>query len=103
MTKAVATVYDKAMDKSYLTHKIGGGNHRMFDGGHDLAGAWEAVKSARPDDTFQEEVIGYASALWKDFTTVKGLPFTTWEPETFNECAERGGYQYPRCIKRVVL
>ena len=88
MTKAAATVYDKAMDKSYLTYKIGGGNHRMFDGGHDLTGAWEAVKNARPDDTFQQEVIGYASALWKDFTTVKGLPFTTWEPETFNKCAE---------------
>ncbi|ALA59735.1 hypothetical protein [Nitrospira moscoviensis] len=88
VTKATATAYDKAMDKMYLQDRIGGGNHRMFDGGHDLAGAWEAAKSAKPDDTFQQEVIGYASGLWKDLTTVKGLPFTTWEQQNFNDCAE---------------
>jgi hypothetical protein len=88
MTKAAATVYDKAMDKIYLQERIGGGNHRMFDGGHDLDGAWEAAKNARPDDTFQQEVIGYAMGLWKDLTTVKGLPFTTWEQQNFQDCAE---------------
>lgn len=88
ITKSAATVYDKAMDKIYLQENIGGGNHRMFDGGHDLAGAWEAVKNAKSDDAFQQEVIGYASGLWKDLTTVKGLPFTTWEPEAFNKCAD---------------
>jgi hypothetical protein len=88
VTKAAATAYDKAMDKVYSTEKIGGGNHRMFDGGHDLDGAWEAAKNARPDDTFQQEVLGYASGLWKDLTTVKGLPFTTWEQQDFSYCAE---------------
>jgi hypothetical protein len=88
ITKSAATVYDKAMDKNYLLESVGGGNHRMFDGGHDLAGAWEAVKNVRPDDTFQQEVIGYASGIWKDLTTVKGLPFTTWKPKAYNECAD---------------
>jgi hypothetical protein len=88
MTKAAATAYDKAMDNVYLQERIGGGNHRMFDGGHDLTGAWEAAKNARPDDTFQQEVIGYASGLWKDLTTIKGLPFTTWDQESFKGCAE---------------
>ena len=28
-------LYDKAMDAEYLKTNIGGGNHRLFDGGHD--------------------------------------------------------------------
>lgn len=88
ITKTTATVYDKAMDKIYLRNGDGGGNHRMFDGGHDLAGAWKAAMNSSPDDTFQQEVIGYASSLWKDLTTVKGLPFITWEREGFNNCAD---------------
>ena len=88
ITKSTASVYDKAMDRLYLQDRIGGGNHRMFDGGHDLAGAWEAAKNATPDDTFQQEVMGYASALWKDVTTTKGLPFMTWTKENYDKCAE---------------
>ena len=46
-----ATLYDKAMDAEYLATSIGGGNHRMFDGGHTLAGAFEAVRGASAEDT----------------------------------------------------
>ena len=88
VTKSAASIYDKALDANYLATHIGGGNHRMFDGGHDIFNAWDAAKSASTDDTFQQEVIGYTSALWKDVTTVKGLPFTTWSKDAYNANTE---------------
>ena len=33
LAKGPATIYDKAMDAGYLATNIGGGNHRLFDGG----------------------------------------------------------------------
>jgi len=68
ITKSAATVYDKAIDANYLATHIGGGNHRMFDGGHDILNAWDTVKSASTEDSFQQEVIGYTVPL-KDLTT----------------------------------
>ena len=88
VTKSAASIYDKALDANYLATHIGGGNHRMFDGGHDIFNAWDAAKSASTDDTFQQEVVGYTSALWKDVTTVKGLPFTTLSKDAYNANAE---------------
>ena len=40
LAKGPATIYDKAMDTKYLATSIGGGNHRLFDGGHTLSGAF---------------------------------------------------------------
>lgn len=88
VTESTATIYDKALDANYLATHIGGGNHRLFDGGHDLVGAWQAVRSASVDDSFAQEVVGYTSALWKDVTTVKGLPFVTWSKDSFDACAD---------------
>jgi len=88
ITKSAATIYDKALDANYLATHIGGCNHRIFDGGHDLISAWDAVKSASTDDTLQQEVIGYTSALWKDMTTIKGLPFFTWSKDAYGSSAE---------------
>ena len=85
LTDGPATIYDKAMDMEYLKTAIGGGNHRMFDGGHTITGAWEKVREAVEDDTFVEEVIGYSSGIWKDITTSKGLPFFTIEKATYDE------------------
>lgn len=87
-TKSAATIYDKAMDAEYLRSRIGGGNHRMFDGGHDLDGAWRAVKNASEDDTFIIEVKEYFEAVWKDLTTTKGLPFQTLEKADYNAIAD---------------
>lgn len=87
LTQSAATIYDKALDAEYLRTHIGGGNHRMFDGGHDLLGAWERVQRASDTDTFNQEVVGYASALWKDVTTVKGLPFMTWDKTEYDQVA----------------
>jgi hypothetical protein len=79
-----ATIYDAAMDATYIKSHIGGGNHRLFDGGHDPIGAWHAVASASPNDNFRQEVIGYLTALWKDFVTPMGLPPTTFDKAYFD-------------------
>jgi hypothetical protein len=79
-----ATIYDKAMDRVYQETHIGGGDHRLFDGGHDPLGAWEAVSHANPDDTFLHEVGAYFVAIWKDMVTPDGLPIVTWDQDTFD-------------------
>ena len=81
-------IYDKAMDAEYLRTHIGGANHRIFDGGHDLISAWKRVRDASGTDTFSQEVIGYVSAIWKDVTTPMGLPFSTWNKENYDHWAE---------------
>jgi len=81
-------LYDKAMDAEYLKTHIGGGNHRLFDGGHDPVNAWEKVASASSTDTFSQEVIGYVSALWKEITTTKGLPFFTVDKQNYDKSAD---------------
>ena len=87
LTKSASNQYDKALDSEYLRTKIGGGNHRLFDGGHDIFGAWDKVKEAMPDDNFGQEVLGYMQALWKDISTVKGLPFATTSKESYDSWA----------------
>lgn len=85
--KGSATIYDKAMDAEYLRTSIGGGNHRMVDGGHTIAGAWQAVRDAAPDDTFVEEAMGFVESMFKDLTTPKGLPITNWDKTTYDQVA----------------
>ena len=85
--KGSATVYDKAMDAEYLRTFVGGGNHRLFDHGHTVAGAWEAVRNASPDDSFIEEALGFAEAIFKDLTTPKGLPIANWDKATYDSTA----------------
>lgn len=85
--KGSATIYDKAMDAEYLRTFIGGGNHRIFDGGHTIAGAWKAVRGASPDDSFIEEAFGFAEAMFKDLTTPRGLPIANWDKATFDNVA----------------
>ncbi|MCY4262559.1 MAG: hypothetical protein OXC97_04495 [Candidatus Dadabacteria bacterium] len=89
ITASAATDFDKAMDSLYLKTHIGGGNHRMFDGGHTLGGAWKnidkmcEVAKCSPGG----QVSGYLNALWKDMTTPKGLPFVTLEKQTYDSAA----------------
>ena len=87
MVKGSATVYDKAMDAVYLETRIGGGNHRIFDGGHTIAGAIDAVRDASPDDTVVQEAMGFLQAMFKDMTTAKGLPLANWDPATYDQVA----------------
>lgn len=85
--KGSATIYDKAMDAEYLRTFIGGGNHRMFDGGHTIAGAFSAVRDASPDDTIIEEALGFLEAIFRDLTTPKGLPLANWDKATYEQVA----------------
>ena len=80
-----ATIYDKALDATYLATHIGGGNHRLFDGGHTVAGAIAAVRDASPDDTVVQEAMGFVQAMFKDVTTPKGLPLANWDKATYDQ------------------
>ena len=83
-----ATIYDRAMDAEYLATSIGGGNHRMFDGGHTLAGAFEAVRGASAEDTILQEGFGYMQGLFRDLTTPMGLPLANWDKGTYDQVSE---------------
>ena len=87
MVKVPATIYDKAMDAEYLTTYIGGGTHRMFDGGHTILGAAKAVRDASPDDTIIEEAMGFLEGIFRDMTTPKGLPLANWDKATYDQVA----------------
>ena len=84
IVKGTPTIYDKAMDAAYNSTRIGGGDHRLFDGGHTIAGAFQAARNASPDDSIFEEAAGFLQALARDATTPRGLPLVTWDQETFN-------------------
>ena len=86
-----ATIYDKAMDANYLDPllrpDLGGGYHRLFDGGHTIAGAVTAARNASPDDTIIQETLGTVQALLRDASTPMGLPLSTWDKSTFDAVA----------------
>ena len=82
-----ATSYDKALDLAYNTLKQHGGDHRIFDGSHDLLGAWKAIAEARPDEAWLRRADGYISAIWKDMATPSGIPVVTWNKQTFDAVA----------------
>ena len=82
--ESAPTVYDKAMDawrevSGHLSY-----DHRIFDGGHGVADAWNAVKTALPDDSFREETLGYMQAYWKDLVTPMGMPVLTLNKDYFD-------------------
>ena len=88
LSKGAATVYDQAMDAEYLATHVGGGLHRLFDGGHTLWGAFQAVKDAPGEDGLVGRALGMTLGLFRDVTTPSGLPFFTWDPETYSEVAD---------------
>ena len=77
-------MYDKAMAAAYNATRIGGGNHRLFDGGHSLVGAFQVVREASSDDSIFEASAGLLQALARDATTPRGFPLVTWDQYTFN-------------------
>ena len=87
MVDGPATIYDKAMDAEYLATFIGGGSHRMFDGGHTVLGAFRAVRDASPDDTVVDEAMGFLQSLFRDMATPKGLPLANWDKATYEKVA----------------
>ena len=87
MVKGSATIYDKAMDAEYLATHVGGGNHRLFDGGHTIAGAISAGHNASADDGIIQEALGTVQGLLRDGTTAKGLPLANWDKATYDQVA----------------
>jgi hypothetical protein len=69
-----ATLFSKAMDAEYLRTHIGGGWHRLYDGGHSLVGSWKAVSSSLPDLGTLHQLRIWANEYWKDLITTRGMP-----------------------------
>ncbi|WP_342723476.1 hypothetical protein AAFG07_30600 [Bradyrhizobium sp. B097] len=74
LSNQYATAASKAMDAEYLRTHVGGGWHRLYDGGHSLAGSWKAVSSALPDLGALEQLGTWANEYWKDLITTRGMP-----------------------------
>ena len=91
MVKGAPTIYDRAMDATYNATRIGGGDHRMYDGGHSIVGAFQAAGNASLDDSIFEEAAGLLQALARDATTPRGLPLVTWDRDTFYGLADSLG------------
>ncbi len=81
------TIYDQAMDAAYNATNQGGAQHRLFDGGHTIAGAVTAGHSASADDGIVQEALGTVLGLLRDGTTSMGLPIVTWNEATFDSVA----------------
>ena len=88
MVKGSPTIYDKAMDAEYIATHIGGAQHRLFDGGHTIIGAFKAGHAASPDDNIIQEAIGTIQGLLRDVSTPNGLPLANWDYETYQTVAE---------------
>ena len=86
-TSGAATRYDKALDQFYIDTGRHGADHRLFDGSHDLAGAWRTIAGKFPDEGWLQRAEGYVSALWKDMATPKGIPVVTWDKQAFDAVA----------------
>jgi hypothetical protein len=74
LSHQVSTVGSRAMDYEYLRTHIGGSWHRLYDGGHSLAGSWKAVSEALPDLSALEQLGTWANEYWKDLITTRGMP-----------------------------
>jgi len=82
------SIYDKAADAVYIATHIGGGHlHRLFDGIHTLWGMWDKIKDASPDDSFLQEIVGYATALGKDLSSSVGIPLFDWSKSSYDQVA----------------
>lgn len=82
-----ANEFSKAMDAEYLRTHIGGGWHRLFDGGHTPLGAWRAIRQAAPNDTNFEAFKHTLREYMKDLVTHNGMPALTFDHARFNHVA----------------
>ena len=85
LVKGTPSVYDNTMDAVYKATHVGGYNHRLFDGGHTVWGAWEKARGALEDDNILQEAWGFIQGLLRDGTTAKGLPFANWDKATYDQ------------------
>lgn len=75
--------YDRVMDAKYIADHIGGSYHRLFDGGHDIVGAWKLTGTVSKNEI--EHLLGWAKGLWNDAITPRHLPYVTISRETYNK------------------
>jgi hypothetical protein len=69
-----SSIGSRAMDAEYLRTHIGGSWHRLYDGGHSLAGSWKAVSASLPDLSALDQFGDWANEYWKDLITTRGMP-----------------------------
>ena len=84
---AKATATSRAMDDAFIRTGIGGSHHRVFDGGHDVPGAFAAARSTHPDAGFARQLGEAVRELWKDMATPRGIPLLTLDKAQFEEFA----------------
>ncbi|MYD14883.1 MAG: hypothetical protein F4X00_14900 [Gemmatimonadetes bacterium] len=82
-----ATRYDRALDQFYIDTGKYGADHRLFDGSHDLVGAWKTIAETFPNEGWLQRADGYVSAIWKDMVTPRGIPVATWDKQAFDAVA----------------
>ncbi|MHA3980703.1 DUF413 domain-containing protein [Halovulum sp. GXIMD14794] len=79
----LSNAYTQAMDAEFLQNAVGTPiTHRILDGGHSLAGSWDAARQALADDSFWAELRGWAGAYASDLASVVGMPVTTLSSES---------------------
>jgi hypothetical protein len=79
-----ANEYSKAMDANYLRDHIGGGWHRLFDGGHTVWGSWNAVRGVNPSDDGYGVFVNWLREYTKDLVTPNGMPIVTFDKSWFD-------------------
>ena len=75
MAKGPATIYDRAMDAEYLATHTGGGNHRLFDGGH-TGRATRVPANKKKDPRY--------AGIYRDmprYSGIRGYPFNRSNPD----------------------
>lgn len=82
LSKQRSTATSRAMDADYIESHVGGGWHRIYDGGHSISGSWDAVKSVLPDAALAERAGTWANEYWKDLITARGMPIITFDSST---------------------
>ena len=92
----LSNTYTQAMDGKFTSGIVAGDPttypliHRLFEG-HTPLEAWQAVGGALPNDSFHQEVIGSAQALFSDMSSVVGLPVLTFSQESFERLSSMVG------------
>jgi len=77
--------YTQEMDAEFIRNAIGTPiTHRILDGGHSLAGSWEAARNALADDSFWSELRGWTGAYASDLSSVVGMPITTLSADSLS-------------------
>lgn len=74
LSKQVTTAGSEAMDAVFNRTHIGGNWHRLYDGGHTLAGSWTAIRDTFSHASALDQLGVWANEYWKDFITTRGMP-----------------------------